>query len=360
MKKKSFFILSFLSLLCWRCQYQIEPVAQNERLQFLVITAELTQTFGRIAIERSSGNASGGDIPAPASYLQGIAYVLDSKGLRTNFTLDGAKNQKFQGKVGESYQLFIETEGRKYQSQVEILPAGPVIDTITTEFNINPTFAPITDKYYGYDVKLNTKDLPEKGNFYQWEWVHYQRKEYCAFLADWKSWDNRVKGVPCYEDCFVVNYNPDLILLSDELVNGNPIHIPIDRVGFFTPPNKYYLKIEQRSITQNAYTYFNAILQQTQRNGNQYDVAPQTVFSTNITCTTNPEEKVLGVFNVFSLSKRILLIDRSIDIPNATRTIRPPSYELYELGPREAFPFFPGCGDETRYNTKYMPEGWAD
>ncbi len=355
------FAIFTFSLIAWQCQYPIDTLPQPDKVTFVVITAEVTETYGKVAVERSSINANGGEIGNAPVYLKGIAYILDSKGTRTDFAMDGTKNKNFQGKVGESYQLFVETEGKKYQSLVEVMPPSPPIDTVKVEFNLDPTYTPDNQKYYGFDVSLDTKDLPEKGNYYQWEWVHYQRQEYCGLLLDTRrSWDRRVKGVPCYEDCFKINYNPDLILLSDELVNGNAIRKKIDRVGYFTPPNKYYLSIEQRAITKNAYNYFNSVIAQTQNNGNQYDIPAQTLFSTNLQCTSDPQERVLGVFNLYSSHQKIVIIDRGMIIPNAIRQVLEPSFPLYVLEGLESFPFFPACGPETRYNTKVVPDKWED
>ncbi len=359
---KKLSLLLLLAFCAFQCQYALDtPLETAKPKKYLVITADMTETYGRVSAEYSTEQIDPNKIPKEPTFLSGTAYVVDSKGTRTDFVLTGVKNTAFKGKIGESYQLFIETEGKKYQSTIETMLKCPKIDTITTTFTTEPDRSPSLDsKYYGYDVRLKTNDLPEIGNYYQWEWTHYQRKLYCYVLADLKTWNKEVKGVPCGEDCFVVNFNEKLLVLSDELVNGKPISVPIERVPYAAPPEKYYLQIEQRAITKNAYLYLDAIIKQTQKNGSQYDLPAQTLFSTNIQCVTNPKEKVLGIFNVFSSDQKIIIIDRSIDVPNAYRYYNYPPYQEYVLDIFETFPYFPACGVETRYNTKIKPEGWKD
>jgi hypothetical protein len=359
---KNTYLLLLLCLTTLQCQYALDvPLDAPKTKKYLVLTADFTETYGRVAAEYSTEQTEPSKVPKVPTYLSGTAYVVDSKGNRTDFTLNGVKNTDFKGNVGERYQLFIETEGKKYQSKIETMLPCPKIDTVTTTFTTEPDRSLSNDdKYHGYDVRLETKDLPETGNYYQWEWTHYQRKLYCGLLVDTKTWNKEVKGVPCAEDCFVINFNEKLIVLSDELINGKPISIPIDRVPYAAPPEKYYLQIEQRAITKNAYLYLNALIKQTQTNGSQYDLPAQTLFSTNIECTTNPKEKVLGIFNVFSSYQKILIVDRGILVPNISRHFNVPPYQEYVLGIFEVFPFFPACGEETRYNTKKIPKGWKD
>ena len=71
----------------------------------------------------------------------------------------------------------------------------------------------------GYDVIVKTKDLTETGNYYQWDWVHYERKRFCGARADPKN-RNEIRGLQCLGDCFFITYNPKLNILSDALVNG--------------------------------------------------------------------------------------------------------------------------------------------
>ena len=350
-------ILFFFSIITWHCQYPLDDLDQPDKQRFLVVTAEFTETYGSILIEYSSEEIASENIPLNnVSPLNGTAHVIDGQGNSISFQIDGEKNTAFNGVPGETYQIFIETEGKKFESLVETMPQRPMLDTVGFEFNTK-SFLLSTDRLrHGFDIIAHFKDFPETGNYYQWDWVHYERRRYCDFIEV----DGMKLGLPCDGDCFDISYNPGLILLSDALVNGQLVEMPIARVAYAAPPLRYYLSIEQKSITKNAYTYFQAVSSQTQTNGNQFDVPSQTLFSTNIFCTSHPKEKVLGVFNLFSAEKKILVIDREIIYPNVTRLQNYPPYQAYRPdNPLVSIPSFP-CGPETRYCTVVEPEGWKN
>ena len=151
-----------------------------------------------------------------------------------------------------------------------------------------------------------------------------------------------------------------MILFNDIYTNGVNISQPITRVAYENYPKKYYLMIEQRAITKNVFTYLEAIKEQTESNGTPFDIPAQTQFSTNIRCTTDPSEKILGVFNTYNLKKRLIYVDRSGPIPGVTiktdaELVRP----TYLCAP----PFPPPCKapcQESYYVTQTKPEGWVD
>ncbi len=350
-------ILFFVSLTTWQCQYPLDDIDQPEKQIFLVVTANFTNIYGRILVEYSSEEIEGENIPFNnPPPLDGTAQVVDSQGNSITFNINGEKNTAFHGVPGETYQLFIETEGKEFESIIETMPQKPLLDTVVSEFNTK-SFLLSTDRlHHGFDIIARFKDFPEPGNYYMWDWAHYERRLFCGFIEI----GGEKLGLPCDGDCFNINYNRELTLLSDALVNGEFVDLPILRVAYATPPLRYYLRITQKSITKNAYAYFRAVSSQTQSNGNQFDVPSQTLFSTNIHCTSHPGEKVLGVFNLFSSTDKILVIDREVSYPNAARIQDYPEHEPYHPdNPLISIPSLP-CGPETRYGTVIVPEGWKE
>ncbi len=350
------FPIFFLAIIAWQCQYPLDDIDQPKKQKFLVVTADLSESYGRILLEYSSEEVEGENINLNTQPLIGIAYVVDGSGNSSYFNTNGEKNTTFHGMAGEAYQLFIEVEGKQYESTIETMPKPPSLDTVDYVFNTKSFLFSTDPLHHGFDVTAHFQDLPEDGNYYQWVWAHYERRRFCGYIAD----GNVNYGLPCAGDCFSINYNPDLILLSDALVNGQYLDVPILRVSYAAPPLKYYLQVAQRAITKNAYDYFRAVAQQTQNNGNQFDIPSQTLFSTNIHCTSHPNDKVLGIFNLFNSNKKILIIDQAVEYPNATRLTIYPDIQPYDpADPLVSVPSIP-CGPESRYNTSIVPEGWVD
>jgi hypothetical protein len=352
MIKKLGTLLAALSLFA-TCQYPIENPVQPTTKQYLVINAELTETFGKVLVENSVPKVETNGTYTEPDPLDAFIYVLDSKGNRTNFTNNGIENYGFKGRVGETYRLFVTVNGNKYESLPEKMPACPEIDSVSAVFRQNQDVFVDNLLYNGFDVSVYTRDLPETGNAYQWDWVHYEKTNFCGTLPDFR-FKGRDAGVPCLSDCWEIFRNNKTLIQTDKLTNGNNIKVPIVRIPYIGPPYNYYLRIEQRGITPDALAYFAALKTQNQTNGTLFDVPAQTIFNPNIIPMTKPEEKILGVFNVFSSRSKVIYIDMIKDYPNAVRKL------TKELIPPHSMPPYSLPCIEGRFRTGTKPEGWIN
>jgi hypothetical protein len=79
---------------------------------------------------------------------------------------------------------------------------------------------------------------------------------------------------------------------------------------------KYSILVNQYSLNEDEYLFWEKLQSISDNVGNLYDVTPMAVPS-NIYCIENPDEKVLGYFSVSAVSgKRIFIKDRFSLIPN--------------------------------------------
>ena len=333
------------------CQYPVDTSTLPEGKQFLIIDAELTEDYGKVTV-----NYTLKDVTAQGNYLfpdppNAVAYVLDSHGNRTDFIPDGSKNTSFKGIVGETYKLYVEADGRSYESKAETMPACPELDSLSPVYT-RETFRDPGDLFYdGFDVYAQLTDDPTQENYYQWDWIHYERRFSCDVIIE----NGMEVLVPCTPyDCWGIEYNTRIVVQSDKLRNGQPIAQRVVRVPFATPPNKYYLRVEQRSITPTVYTYLKSLETQTQNVGSLFDIPAQTKFSPNVYNINDPSEQIIGVFSVFSSRHKIIYIDMQQIIPGATvKNIPNPR-------PYTSAPLLQAPCTETLYRTQIKPEGWED
>lgn len=333
------------------CQYPVNASEFPESQKFIVISAELTETYGRINVTYTlSGVTPQGAYQFPDPPFAS-AYVMDSQGNRTDFATDGSINPTFQGIVGETYQMFVEADGNTYESKAETMPACPEIDSITPVYSREASRDPEDLYYDGFDVYAQFTDLPVQKNFYQWDWIHYERRAACGTTVE----NGQEVLLPCNPfDCWGITYNNRVVVQSDNLRDGQPIAHKVVRIPFSTPPNKYYLRVEQRAITPTVFEYLKSLETQTQNVGSLFDIPAQTKFSPNIYNVNNPTEKILGVFSVFSSRRKIIYINMLQQIPGATVKV------LQELRPFTSSPFASAPCTEGRYRTQVRPEGWED
>jgi Domain of unknown function (DUF4249) len=269
---------------------------------------------------------------------------------------NGLQDTSFQGRVGETYVLHASVNGKEYESQPEVLRPAPALDSVWYAFSTRDY---LTDKNvlkHGFDVFARFKDFEAPGNYYQWTWVNYTQRYRCGTRQRFGT----ILNLACDQPCWEINYGNNIILFTDAGTNGEAQNISLTRVPFEKPPERYYLLIEQRAIGKNVYRYLFSAKEQTEQTGGQFDVPGQTQFSTNIACKTDPGEKVLGVFNVFGLQKKVIYVDRRVVIPGVEikvdgESLRP----LYQCAP----PFPPPCMlpcEESVFVTTRKPEGWVE
>ena len=330
------------------CQYPVDNYVQATKKRFLLINADLTDTYGKVTVEYSVDEISISNAYVPPPDLKAEIYVEDSKGVKVPFT-NKIENKNFRGVVGETYKLFVKADGNIYESLPETMPACPEIDSVTTNFKQDLDYPPSDALRNAFDVYVYTKDFSTEGNYYQWDWVHNSRILYCG-TANYRG---NPANLPCATECWGIDPSQNINVLADKLVNGQNMRVAVVRVPFQSPP-RYYLKIEQRAITKTAFTYFEALKKQTQSNGSLFDVPAQTLFSPNIKSISNPTEKVLGIFNVFSSRKKIIYVDMTQEIPGVKRIV-PNDFPPYPY----PYPSTPPCV-EGLYRTQIKPEGWVE
>lgn len=379
MKKKFPIYLILLLLLVGSCITPITDFTQVSSQSFLAVEAALTDQFGphKVRLYMSSDKLTGSFF-TPVTKAK--VYIVDDKGVRQDFTeVTTSKgtylsSSNFAGRVGGRYVLNIETtEGKKYQSVAETMKAVPEIENLITRFEVQDNYAKGDARRAGFNVYLDFQDPNTTGDNYQWYWKHYQRADICETCVG-GSYNFRLNAcvqpaIPteqtlsykCAGDCWDISFSTDLNILSDSYLNGQRITGRLVARIPFDGTSPYYLQLEQRAITANSYNYYQSLKAQTQNNGTLFDVPAETRFSFNIKSITNPEEKILGIFDVFAVRKRIFYIDRN---PANTQGELPiPRYTLGEI-----FTCPPGsinCQDliqctDGLYRTPFKPAGWKE
>lgn len=367
-----------IGFVTWACVNPITDFVQIDTTSFTTIEADISDDAELSKVRlTSSANRLTSQLAIPIS--KAVVSVTDQNGVKTSFT-EGTPigtyypPKGFVGKVGATYKLNVRMlAGQTYESTAETMKAVPEIENAISRFEIFDQYSRVDIRRAGFTVYLDFKDTPAEGDFYLWNWKHYSRVGFCATCTDGGTFDfrknecvqprNRTEAVlnyMCDGNCWDITTNNDLNVFSDVLTNGQRVvgrqvaRIPFDN---WTP---YYFRLEQRSITKNAYAFYQSLISQVQSSGSLFDVPAETRFSLNIKSLTNPKERVLGIFNVFSVRKKIFIIDRRKNVPAG-------EFPIITVVPGETYACPPGsvgCLDkapcvESATRTKITPEGWV-
>ena len=377
LKNTSFYLL-LIGIVTWACVNPIKDFVQIDATSFTTIEADISDDAQLSKVRlTSSSNRLVSQLALPIS--KAVVYVTDQSGVKTNFT-EGIPlgtyypSAGFKGVVGSTYKLYVKMlTGQTYESTAETMKGVPEIENAITRFEIFDQYSKVDVRRAGFSVYLDFKDMPSEGDFYLWNWKNYRNASFCATCTDGGKFDfkkldcvqpkfptDAILNYMCDGNCWDINTNNDLNVFSDVLTNGQRVvgrqvaRIPFDN---WTP---YYFRLEQRSITKNAFAFYQSLISQVQSSGSLFDVPAETRFSLNIKSLTTPSERVLGIFNVFSVRKKIFYIDRRKNIPVGEEPI-------ISIIPGETYTCPPGsvgCLEkapcvESPIRTKITPEGWV-
>jgi hypothetical protein len=281
-------------------------------------------------------------------------YITDDQGLREDLVETAAvgqyKTKNLRGVTGRTYQLHLEIEGKKYQSRPELLRAVRDITQVYSESF--EEISPITRERQlgGWKVYVDTEDPAGKGDYYRWTSVHYKRLVSCGSVKDRNGnplyrlfcctacWDIvRCVGIDC------INIATDVLVDGKKIVRQEVATVPVGCL------DRYYLEVEQQSLSRDAYVYWKTVKQLLQNTGGVFDVAPSSVPG-NMSCVSDPNEQVLGFFSAMGIHRVGHVVDRSL----SSRTNCPPDLP----DPPTSLP--PPCTpcEESLYRTAQKPRFW--
>jgi hypothetical protein len=220
------------------------------------------------------------------------------------------QTQSLRGEVGQTYQLHIEVNGKKYRSRPETIRPVSKIDRV-----YDKTFRgidPLTNKDVlgGWRVYIDSKDPAEQGNYYRWSWKHYRQSVFCGSAKD--RFGNPQYGLFCCTSCWdiVRCSGPGCISVgSDALINGKSIAGKLVAEVPVGCPDRYYLEIEQHSLSRDAYLYWSTVNRMLQNTGGVFDAAPSAIPG-NLTSLTDQDEEVMGFFGAYGIERVGYFVDR--------------------------------------------------
>jgi hypothetical protein len=276
----------------------------------------------------------------------------------------------FQGKIGREYTLHISTiTGNKlsYESLPMVMNPVPKIDSVYYEKKIikeKDEFGPALE---GCQVYLNTHDPENSCKFYRWEFS--------------ETWEFRLPYDVPNRICWL-SANSDKInikntsVFEEDRVTGYPLNFISNQTDRLKV--RYSMLVNQYSLNEDEYTYWEKLQNISQQVGGLYDMIPSAI-SSNINCIEDPTDKVLGYFSVSAAaSKRIFIKDffsGVIDlytlcasdtiigtgpIPGLNQTVWVIVNNLASTPPNRIVTDSKGCADCTVRGTNIEPVFWKE
>jgi hypothetical protein len=290
-------------------------------------------------------------------------YVTDDLGNQYNFEEESGKYvsaSEFQATAGRQYSLFVNTsDGKQYSSSKETLT------TITplTEINANRK---INFGVEGVEITANSYDPSGTSKYYRYEYEEtykivspYWSKDSLITYNSFPGGDIVFDTIPKNNINSKICYNTEF---SKEIILENTTNYSEDRiVNFpvrFIPKNnsiiahRYSILVKQYVQNIEAHTYYKTLKDFSGSDNVLSPNQPGFVVG-NIKNINNPNEKVIGFFEVTSVSSARLFFNYTDFFTDEPNPNYPKDCELQQFN--TSIPFFPCNGgglDELGYCTK--------
>ncbi len=370
------------------CVNPIEPTI-NSSLNVLIVDGTITDKAETqvIRLNRSQADPLTGRFGYLPVTKANVQIIVDSLTVVTALETTDGRYQlpaDFKGQVGHTYQLkFTLSDGSQYASTPE--PLQPVVPLGLVRAQFNPTSLSGTErlnKFYtaAHDFYVDFADPVNQTNFYRWDWIDWERQEWCRSCDRGELYQIRDSQGNLIEDCVNYNlnssfsaydyncrtacweifYSHDLVLFSDQYSNGNPVKgLLIGRIPLYSKEH-CLVEIRQSSLSKKAYDYLKRLHDETQNTGGVAGGQPALLVG-NVQNVVRQDEPVVGFFTVSSVSSLRYWLTRS----DAT-SIAPGLFQalnghdpLNEPATSNDRPPLAVCvSSETR--TPFKPEGWRD
>jgi hypothetical protein len=213
----------------------------------------------------------------------------------------------FRGEAGRKYILQITDAGHIFESDLMEMKSVPTVDSLYAVLEYNNTYS-LGKTVPGYQVYLNTSDPSDECKFYRW-----------SFEETWEFRIPYVYPTIINRICWKYGFSDKLYLKNVSALKENRITAyPLNFITTETDRLKarYSILVNQYSLNEDEYIYWEKLQKTTQNVGGLYDVVPMSIKG-NMHCIDSPDEMVLGYFSVSSVaSERIFIKNTLIDFPN--------------------------------------------
>jgi hypothetical protein len=295
--------LFFLSLLLINsCIVRYFPKG-DEKEEKLVVVGLITDQPGPDTIKLSTSNPVGEkEFARP---LRGcIVKISDDLGQIHNLreTKIGAyitDSASFRGVPGRKYTLHIRTPADHGNLNYESFPMEmkpvPIIDSLYYE---KKTFIEWPHPIDGCQIYFDVNNPENICDHFRWDYS--------------ETWEFHLPYKVSNKICWVMENSNKIIIKNTSVTSANgifryPIHAirnPIDRLSI-----KYSILVNQYSLNEDEYLYWERLKNTVEQVGGLYDIIPAAI-PNNLYCIEFPNEKVLGYFSVSARSsKRIFIKD---------------------------------------------------
>jgi hypothetical protein len=314
---KYYIILILLLLVCKACIEPYEPII-NEVQEVLVIDGVITDRPGIHKVTVSLSTPYGDPEFKPVEGC--VVSVQDDLGniefynedWETEGVYEAWLDEPFLG-VGKSYSLqVVDPSHNVYISDYDTLLSCPPVDSVYYFEQVSGGTDP-DDVWQGIQFYNDVRGFDGGARNYRWKaiatWEY--RSPYTATYVRYKG-----MNLPYLDDtvstCYLTEtietvYAASTQLLSENSIFRNKLHYVSDQTPRLV--ERYSLLVEQYSLSDQAYTYWEKLAAQSANSASLYETQPSSSQG-NIYNANESSEKVLGCFYATQIQEKRIFVDK--------------------------------------------------
>ncbi len=316
MRTRNFILILFITLSTISCVDKYWPEIDKYD-SVLVVDGLLTNGADTTVIYLSLSSSVNNGILIPLGGSQ--LYIVDENQsevflTETSTGIYKILDNSFTGRVGGSYQLHITLpNGKKYESDICSMQTPSPIDSVYGLIESHQI--PNQDEYLnGIQFYVDNHSNLSDTTYYLWrleQSFQYQSTFNIDFVWNGTIFDPYPKP-DSLRTCWYTSPVQSIFIHSTKYTDKPElIGKPLNYVSTInkTLSIRYSLLVNQLSISEEAFNFWDALRQQNIEKGNLYSQQPFQVRG-NIKNMNNAEEPVLGYFTVAGISKKRIYINR--------------------------------------------------
>jgi len=312
-------ILLITTLFLTSCVEKFMPELDKYE-NLLVVDGMITNEAGPYTIRLSTSTAI--NTPGFKPYIGATVTITDNLGNSETLieTIPGNYSTSYngmQGVIGRKYKISISTQdGDIYESDYEQMYGLAQIDSIYAEVEYHHNS--LNEELSGCQFYINSNISGSESKYLLWK-LQETYEFNSDFLIDY-IYSNynmyQVLNSDTLFKCWRTENIYEIFTYTTEHLQQQNLHkIPLNYISSETKRLTilYSLLVEQYSITEKAYHFWNSLQKQNSGQGSLYSQQPYQIRG-NIYNVNNSEEPVLGYFGVASVTKKRIFVPRPPDI----------------------------------------------
>ena len=313
---KFIFLLTFFS--CVE-PIEIETITYEN---FLVVEASITDELKQhtIKLSRTFEVDKSGFNPETGAQVS----ITDSQNITYGFievsSGEYASSTIFKAESNLEYILDVRTkDGRSYKSKKQTLTAAASIEKLTTNIETS------TEGEEGISISVHSFNPNNNSNYYRYKYEEtykisppFWSDEELRIVSDRRPFRVEViKRTVNNEHCYKTDLSDEIILTETKSLAEDRVNFPVRFIldTDFKISNRYSILVKQYVQTFEAYSYFET-LKKLSSSENVFNQSQPGFINGNIISETDINEKVIGFFEVSSVSDKRIFFNFKDIFPN--------------------------------------------